>query len=160
MAGGIAARGSRRRRARRGPVSEINVTPLVDVVMVLLIIFMVAAPMLVTGVPLQLPDTSADALPLPDEEPLTVQIDGQGVVYVQNVAVPPGDLAARLAAIAQERREDQVFLRADARLDYGQVMRVMGALKDGGFRSVALVTDAEGGASPDADAEAGEAPAQ
>lgn len=148
MGAGLAGAGRRGRRRARKPMSDINVTPLVDVVMVLLIIFMVAAPMLVAGVPLQLPETSADALPLPEEEPLTVQIDGDGVVYVQNAAVPPGALAERLAAIAQERREDQVFLRADAGLDYGQVMVVMGALKSGGFRSVALVTEpgAGGGA--------------
>lgn len=143
---GIARRRLMQRRARRGgrgsgPVSDINVTPLVDVALVLLIIFMVAAPLLTTGVPLQLPETSADALPTPEEAPLTVQIDAQGVVYIQDEPIPPGNLTARLTAIAQERGEDQVYLRADASLDYGRVMSVMGALKEGGFRSVALVTD-------------------
>ena len=146
MAMGVARRRAVTRRARRGgrgagPVSEINVTPLVDVALVLLIIFMVAAPLLTTGVPLQLPETSADALPTPEEAPLTVQIDAEGVVYIQDAPVPPGSLTARLTAIAEERSQDQVYLRADAALDYGRVMSVMGAVKSGGFRSVALVTD-------------------
>jgi biopolymer transport protein TolR len=135
------ARG-RGRRGKHRPMAEINVTPFVDVMLVLLIIFMVAAPLLTTGVPLQLPETTAEALPTPQEEPLTVQIGAEGKVYVMNTEVPPGDLLARLRAVAAERRDDQVYLRADQGLSYGTIMEVMGALNAGGFRSIALVTDA------------------
>ena len=132
-------RGSRRSRSQ--PMGEINVTPMVDVMLVLLIIFMVAAPMLTTGVPLELPQTAADPLPHQQEEPLTVQLAPDGKVYVMNAEVPPENLLERLAAIAAERRDDQVFLRADQSLSYGAIMQVMGALNAGGFSSIALVTD-------------------
>jgi biopolymer transport protein TolR len=142
MGAGVQARMSRSRgRRRHRPMSEINVTPFVDVMLVLLIIFMVAAPLLTAGVPLQLPETEAEPLPQPQEEPLTIQLAADGRVYVMDTEVPPGDLSARLSAIAAERRDDQVFLRADAGLSYGRVMEVMGALNAGGFNSIALVTD-------------------
>ena len=132
-------RGSRRGRHR--PMGEINITPMVDVMLVLLIIFMVAAPMLTTGVPLELPQTAADPLPHQQEEPLTVQLAPDGRVYLMNAEIPGDELVARLTAIAQERRDDQVYLRADQSLSYGAIMEVMGALNAGGFSSIALVTD-------------------
>jgi biopolymer transport protein TolR len=142
MGAGVQAKiASGRGRRKHRPMAEINVTPFVDVMLVLLIIFMVAAPLLTTGVPLQLPETTAEALPTPEEEPLTVQIDGEGQVYVMNARVPPQDLLTRLRAIAAERRDDQIYLRADSSLSYGAIMEVMGALNQGGFRSIALVTD-------------------
>lgn len=145
MAGGLPARrpapARRRTRGGRRVMSEINVTPMVDVALVLLIVFMVAAPLLATGVPLELPETEARPLPQEEREPFVVQIDAAGAVFVEDVPVPPENLAATLAAVAAERREDRVYLRADRALDYGRVMAVMAALQTGGFRSIALVTD-------------------
>jgi biopolymer transport protein TolR len=122
-------------------MSEINVTPMVDVMLVLLIIFMVAAPLLSVGVPLELPETDANPLPQTEEEPLTVQMTVDGRIFVQNVVVPPENLIATLRAVAAERRDDRIYLRADKGIPYGQVMQVMGALNGGGFRSIGLVTD-------------------
>jgi len=132
---------SRRGRVRSAPMSEINVTPFVDVMLVLLIIFMVAAPLLTVGVPLDLPKTQAQSLPSENEPPLTVNLDAEGRVYIQKTEVPPEELIARLTAIQAERTSDKIYLRADRSLDYGDVMQVMGALSAGGFARVALVTD-------------------
>ncbi|MGR3382771.1 protein TolR [Thalassococcus profundi] len=137
----------RRRRGRRGgaqPMSEINVTPFVDVMLVLLIIFMVAAPLLTVGVPVELPKTAASALPSETEEPLTVTLTADGVVMIQNTEVDRGDLVNRLRAIAVERSDDRVFLRADGAASYAEVAEVMGALNAGGFSSIGLVTDIGG----------------
>ena len=137
--------GTRRRRARAGArMSEINVTPFVDVMLVLLIIFMVAAPMLTVGVPIELPRTAAAALPSEQEEPLTVTLTAEGQVMVQTAEVAPDDLIPRLRAIAAERRDDKVFLRADGSIPYERVVQVMGALNAGGFRNIGLVTDSGG----------------
>jgi len=138
--------GSRRRRERGGarPMSEINVTPFVDVMLVLLIIFMVTAPMLTVGVPVELPKTAAQALPTEQEEPLTVTITAAGAVAIQTTEVPEGELVARLRAIAAERAGDKVFLRADGAIPYERVMQVMGALNAGGFSNIGLVTDIGG----------------
>lgn len=133
--------GGRGRRAKHRPMAEINVTPFVDVMLVLLIIFMVAAPLLTTGVPLELPQATADPLPHQQEEPLTVQLSADGKAYVMDVEVPSDEIAARLTAIASERKGDQVFLRADQGLAYGRIVEVMAALSTGGFRSISLVTD-------------------
>jgi biopolymer transport protein TolR len=138
--------GQSRARARRRlnvqrPMSEINVTPMVDVMLVLLIIFMVAAPLLTVGVPLELPKTRAQALPTEQEEPLTINVDAEGRVYIQKTEVDPEDLVPKLTAIQAERRSDKVYLRADRSLDYGVVMRIMGELSAGGFRNIGLVTD-------------------
>ncbi len=134
--------GGRRGRGGRKPVmAEINVTPMVDVMLVLLIIFMVAAPLLTVGVPLELPKTRAEALPTEQEEPLTINMDAEGRVYIQKTEVDPAELVAKLTAIQAERRSDKVFLRADRSLDYGVVMQIMGALSAGGFRNIGLVTD-------------------
>ncbi|WP_293573344.1 protein TolR [Phaeobacter sp.] len=141
-----AANGRRRgrRRSRARPMSEINVTPFVDVMLVLLIIFMVAAPLLTVGVPVELPKTAAGALPGEEEEPLTVTMTATGEIQIQTTVVHPEELVVRLRAIAAERRSDQVFLRADGAIAYEAVMQVMGALNAGGFSSVGLVTDQGG----------------
>ncbi len=133
--------GARRRRSVQHAMSEINVTPMVDVMLVLLIIFMVAAPLLTVGVPLELPKTRAQALPTEQEEPLTINVDAEGRVYIQKTEIDPEDLVPKLAAIQAERRSDKVFLRADRSLDYGMVMQIMGALSAGGFRNIGLVTE-------------------
>ncbi|WP_412509474.1 protein TolR [Roseovarius sp. SYSU LYC5161] len=149
MGGGViqGTEGGGRRRRGRGrtrPMAEINVTPFVDVMLVLLIIFMVAAPLMVVGVPVQLPETAANALPGEDEEPLTVTVTAEGAVTIQATEVPRAELVARLRAIAAERDSARVYLRADGRVPYSEVMQVMGALNRGGFGDIGLVTDTGG----------------
>ena len=129
-----------RRRARKRPLSEINVTPLVDVMLVLLIIFMVTAPMLTAGVPVDLPDSRANALPQEQQE-VTVSITGDGTIYLDDSALAPGELPDRLATAGCAAGEGrQVTLRADRTLDYGRVMSVMGELNRAGCNQIALVT--------------------
>jgi biopolymer transport protein TolR len=125
-------------------MSEINVTPFVDVMMVLLIIFMVAAPLSVVGVPVDLPRTAATALAGDEEEPLTVTITAQGIVMIQETEVPPADLVTRLRGIAAERTSKKIFLRADGANAWNRVAEVMGALNAGGFSDIGLVTDIGG----------------
>jgi biopolymer transport protein TolR len=125
-------------------MAEINVTPFVDVMLVLLIIFMVAAPLLVVGVPVELPKTAANALPGEQEEPLTVTVSADGRVAIQTTDVPREELVARLRAIATEREGARVFLRADGAVPYAEVMQVMGALNRGGFGNIGLVTETGG----------------
>jgi len=138
--------GKRRRRGggRTRPMSEINVTPFVDVMLVLLIIFMVAAPLLTVGVPVELPKTAAGALPADQEEPLTVTVTADGNVQIQTTDVARDDLVLRLRGIAAERDSDRVFLRADGAVPYSAVMEIMGALNAGGFSNIGLVTDIGG----------------
>lgn len=136
--------GRGRRRGRSQPMAEINVTPFVDVMLVLLIIFMVAAPLLTVGVPVELPKTAAGALPAEQEEPLTVTVTAEGAVQIQTTDVARDQLVARLRAIAAERASDRVFLRADGKVPYADVMEVMGALNAGGFSNIGLVTDIGG----------------
>ena len=138
------SRGHRRRGRRHAMMSEINVTPFVDVMLVLLIIFMVAAPLLTVGVPVDLPKTAANALPGDQEEPLTVTIAADGTVQIQTTTVARDELVGKLRAIAAERASDRVFLRADGSIPYESVMQVMGALNAGGFSNVGLVTDVGG----------------
>ena len=136
-----------KRRHRRSPVmSEINVTPMVDVMLVLLIIFMVSAPLLTVGVPLDLPQTQAKSLEQ-DREPLTVSVNLQGQVFLQNSEIPIDELVAKLKAITEARGgfDERIFVRGDRKVDYGTVMRVMGRLSQAGFRRVALVTEIEQG---------------
>jgi biopolymer transport protein TolR len=140
--GGKRRRGSHRRRSQ--PMAEINVTPFVDVMLVLLIIFMVAAPLLTVGVPVELPKTAAQALPSETEEPLTVTLSAEGTVLIQNTEIEREDLVQRLRAIAAERSDDRVYLRADGSVPYEQVAQIMGALNAGGFSSIGLVTDVGG----------------
>ena len=135
--------GRRKGRRRRGaPMSEINVTPFVDVMLVLLIIFMVAAPLLTVGVPLELPETEANPLPQEQEAPLTINIASDGTIFLQKTPIGYEELSLRLPGIRQERDDDQVYLRADGGIAYGRVAEVMGALNAAGFKSIALVTDA------------------
>ena len=135
---------SRRHGRRRAPMSEINVTPLVDVMLVLLIIFMVTAPLLVAGVPVNLPDSRANALDQ-GEEPVAVSIDDSGQIFVAEEPVDQAALPARLAELAARPEPPQIYLRADGDLGYRQVMRVMGELNRAGLNRVALVTVQEGG---------------
>ena len=125
-------------------MSEINVTPFVDVMLVLLIIFMVAAPLLTVGVPVELPETAASALSVDDEEPLTVSVTGEGGLAIQTTDVTDDDLIPRLTAIASERSSNRIFLRADGAASYARVAQVMGALNAAGFNDIGLVTDPDG----------------
>lgn len=140
--------GSGRRERRRGrrsmPMSEINVTPFVDVMLVLLIIFMVAAPLLTVGVPVQLPETAANALPTDDEEPLTITLDAQGEIMIQSTVVARLELIPRLQGIAVERDGDRIYLRADGANAWDDVAQIMGALNAAGFNNIGLVTDIGG----------------
>jgi biopolymer transport protein TolR len=136
-----------KRRHRRRPVmSEINVTPMVDVMLVLLIIFMVSAPLLTVGVPIDLPQTQAKALDQ-NREPLTVSVNLKGQVFLQNSEIKVEELVPKLQAITQARggADERIYVRGDRKVDYGTVMRVMGRLSAAGFRRVALVTEVEQG---------------
>jgi biopolymer transport protein TolR len=129
-------------------MAEINVTPMVDVMLVLLIIFMVSAPLLTVGVPLDLPQTKAKALDM-DKEPLTVSVK-EGQVYLQNTEIPVEELVAKLKAITEARgsgADERIFVRGDQKIAYGTVMKVMGQIQAAGFSKVALVTDVEQGAA-------------
>ena len=141
-----AAAPGKRRHRRRSIMSEINVTPFVDVMLVLLIIFMVSAPLLTVGVPIDLPQTQAKALDQ-DREPLTVSVNGKGQVFLQNSEIKVEDLVAKLEAITQARggTDERIYVRGDRKVDYGTVMRVMGRLSAAGFHRVALVTEVEQG---------------
>jgi len=136
--------GRRRRRGGAARMSEINVTPFVDVMLVLLIIFMVAAPMLTVGVPVELPRTSAGALPAEQEEPLSITLTANGTVLIMSSEIDPSDLIPQLRAVAAERRDNKVFLRADGSIPYERVVQVMGALNSGGFNNIGLVTEQGG----------------
>ena len=134
----------RRRRRRSRPVAEINVTPFVDVMLVLLIVFMVAAPLLTVGVDVDLPKTAAGALPSESEEPLTVTLTAEGAIVIQTTETPETEFLTRLRGIAQERAADKVFLRADGAIAYARVMQIMGAMNAAGFGNIGLVTDLGG----------------
>ena len=136
--------GGRRRRSRSRPVAEINVTPFVDVMLVLLIVFMVAAPLLTVGVDVDLPKTAAGALPSESEEPLTVTLTAEGAIVIQTTETPETEFLTRLRGIAQERADDKVFLRADGAIAYARVMQIMGAMNAAGFGNIGLVTDLGG----------------
>ena len=146
--GGTAATGAvgRRRHRRKAVMSEINVTPMVDVMLVLLIIFMVSAPLLTVGVPIDLPQTRAKSLDQ-DREPLTLSVSLQGQVFLQNSEIPIDDLVSKLKAVTDARGgfDERIYVRGDRKVDYGTVMRVMGRLSSAGFHRVALVTEVEQG---------------
>ena len=127
-------------------MAEINVTPMVDVMLVLLIIFMVSAPLLTVGVPLDLPQTQAKSLDQ-DKEPLTVSVNVKGEVYLQNSEIKIDELVPKLQAITQARggSDERIYVRGDKNVNYGTVMRVMGRLSAAGYRRVALVTEVEQG---------------
>ncbi|MGD0864062.1 MAG: protein TolR [Rhizomicrobium sp.] len=139
MAAGI-RRIERGRRRRSRPMSEINVTPFVDVMLVLLIVFMVTAPLLTVGVPVDLPKTHAQALGQ-DREPLSVTIRKGGRIFVQNTPVGDDDLVPRLTAIAANGYDQRIFVRGDKSVDYGRVMEVMAMISAAGFTHIGLVTD-------------------
>ncbi|MFT0859124.1 protein TolR [Ancylobacter sp. G4_0304] len=147
MAGGSGGGWTSRRSRRRGGgavMSEINVTPMVDVMLVLLIIFMVAAPMLTVGVPLDLPQTQAQAVSQ-DHEPLVISINNQGQVFLQDTEIDVNELVPKLQAIAKAGYDERIFVRGDKSVDYGAVMKVMGRLSGAGFKRVALVSEVEQG---------------
>jgi biopolymer transport protein TolR len=138
----------RRKHHRRKVMSEINVTPMVDVMLVLLIIFMVSAPLLTVGVPIDLPQSQAKSLDQ-DKEPLTLSVNDKGQVFLQNGEITMDDLVVKLTAVAQARggTEARVYVRGDTKVDYGTMMKVMGRLSSAGFHKVALVTESEQGGS-------------
>ena len=136
-----------KRRHRRNPVmAEINVTPMVDVMLVLLIIFMVSAPLLTVGVPLDLPQTQAKSLDQ-DKNPLTLSVNLKGQVFLNDTEIPLDEIVPKLKAITEARAglDERIFVRGDKKVDYGTVMKVMGRLSAAGFRRVALVTEVEQG---------------
>jgi biopolymer transport protein TolR len=151
MGGGGAHAGTfGKRRHRRNPVmSEINVTPMVDVMLVLLIIFMISAPLLTVGVPIDLPQTQASSLDQADKEPLAISVNTKGQVFLQDTEIPLDELVPKLKAISEARAgrgaDDRIYVRGDKAVDYGTVMKVMGRLSGAGFRKVALVTEVEQG---------------
>ena len=139
--------GGRGRHGRRKAVmAEINVTPMVDVMLVLLIIFMVSAPLLTVGVPLDLPQTQAKSLDQ-QKDPLTLSVNLKGQVFLNETEIPIDDLVPKLKAITDARggADERIFVRGDKKVDYGTVMKVMGRLSAAGFRRVALVTEVDQG---------------
>jgi len=137
---------AKRRSRRRGggggyrPMADINVTPMVDVMLVLLVIFMITAPLLTAGIPVNLPQTKADALSEPTE-PLVVTVNGEGKIYLQETEVPLESLVARLQAITQNKPDTKIYVRGDKAINYGRVMEVMGLVKSAGFAQVALIVE-------------------
>jgi biopolymer transport protein TolR len=147
ISGTSAVESGRRHRRRRVVMSEINVTPMVDVMLVLLIIFMISAPLLTVGVPIDLPQSQAKSLDQ-DREPLTISLNQGGKVFLQNTEIGVEELVAKLKAISEARGsgfEERIYVRGDRKVDYGTVMRVMGRISGAGFHRVALVTEVEQG---------------
>jgi biopolymer transport protein TolR len=144
--GGGSGGGGRRHARRANVMAEINVTPMVDVMLVLLIIFMVSAPLLTVGVPLDLPQTAAKSLDQ-DKEPLTLSVQLSGKIFLNNTEIKVEELVPKLKAITEARggMDERIFVRGDTKVDYGTVMRVMGRLSAAGFKRVALVTEVEQG---------------
>jgi len=133
---------SRRRRGRSRPMSEINVTPMVDVMLVLLIIFMVAAPLLTVGVPIELPETSAKPLQ-GDKEPLTVSVSEKGEIFLQDTKIQMDEVVPKLLAIAKGGYKERIYVRGDKDVNYGIVMKVMSTISAAGFSRIGLVTEPE-----------------
>ena len=141
ISGTSTAETGRRQRRRRGVMSEINVTPMVDVMLVLLIIFMVSAPLLTVGVPIDLPQSQAKSLDQ-DKEPLTISVNGEGKIFLQNTEIGVEDLVAKLKAISDAQGggfDQRIYVRGDRNVDYGTMMKVMGRISGAGFHRVALV---------------------
>ena len=136
--GSSGGRQHKHRRNRRGPISEINVTPFVDVMLVLLIVFMVTAPLLASGVPVDLPQANAKPLAL-EKEPVTITIDGQGKIFVKDEEVQMDGLIDRLTAAVANDLEQRVYVRGDKTASYGAIMQVMGAINGAGFTHIGLV---------------------
>ncbi len=141
MASGMSgSRGSKRRRSKRhSPMSEINVTPFVDVMLVLLIIFMVAAPLLTVGVPIDLPETQAKALNS-ETQPITISVNADGQVYIQETEIPIDEVVPKLTAISKNGYEERIYVRGDRDADYGTVMQIMARISSAGFKKIGLVT--------------------
>jgi biopolymer transport protein TolR len=139
-------RGRRRRRTRRAALSEINVTPLVDVMLVLLIVFMISAPLLTAGVPLQLPKTDAAAVNDP-QTPLTVSVQKNGAIFVQETPITLEDLGERMSAMAKDGLDKPIYVRADGAAPYAAVAQVMARLSTSGFSKIDLITDTGGAAA-------------
>ena len=127
-------------RSKKEPMSEINVTPFVDVMLVLLIIFMVTAPLLTVGVQVDLPESSADSLP-DDQEPLTLSINSKGEIYIQEHQVTYQKMIPKLLAIAKNRTDTRIYVRGDKTINYGRVLEIMGLLSGSGFTKVALISE-------------------
>ncbi len=140
------SKGGHGRGYRKQQFSEINVTPMVDVMLVLLVIFMVTAPMMTTAVTVDLPETSSSPVQ-GDDEPLEVSVKKDGTVYIQKTEVKIEDVAAKLEAIAGQKKETRIFVRGDKSVDYGMMMEVVGAINGAGFLKVGLVTDSAAVAS-------------
>jgi biopolymer transport protein TolR len=140
MAAGIQQAGRRRGRMRRHAMSEINVTPFVDVMLVLLVVFMVTAPLLTVGVPVDLPKTRAPALGQ-DKEPLSITISKNGDIFLQKLKVPQDELVPKLKAISHNGYDQRIFVRGDQTVNYGKVAEVMGLIQAAGFTHIGLVTN-------------------
>ena len=138
--GGRGGRGHRRRGRHHALMSEINVTPMVDVMLVLLIIFMVAAPLMTVGVPIELPQTQAKQLNT-EQKPITVSVTNEGAIFLGDNSVTLEDLAAQVAAVAVNGTEDRIYVRGDLAANYGSVMQVMGALSGAGYAKIGLITE-------------------
>jgi biopolymer transport protein TolR len=138
-------RGRRRRSRSHTMMSEINVTPMVDVMLVLLIIFMVAAPLLTVGVPIELPESQGQQLESTSSDPLTISVARDGGVYIGETKVELDELSDKLRAITKNRLDEQIYVRGDKGINYGRVMLVMGRINAGGFKKVSLITEVEGG---------------
>ena len=127
-------------RSSKNPISEINVTPFVDVMLVLLIIFMVTAPFLTVGVQVDLPESSADSLP-DEQEPLTLSINSKGEIFIQESQVELDKIIAKILAIAKNRTDTRIYVRGDKTINYGLVLEIMGMLSGSGFTKVALISE-------------------
>jgi biopolymer transport protein TolR len=138
-AGGRGGRGHRRRGRHHGLISEINVTPFVDVMLVLLIIFMVAAPLLTVGVPIDLPETRANAMN-PETQPITISVNENGQIFLQETEIPLDEVVAKLSAIATTGYEERIYVRGDKTTNYGIVMQVMARIQAAGYTKIGLVT--------------------
>ncbi|HEY6630873.1 MAG TPA: protein TolR [Rhizobiaceae bacterium] len=138
-AGGRGGRGHRRRGRHHSLISEINVTPFVDVMLVLLIIFMVAAPLLTVGVPIDLPETRANAMN-PETQPITISVNEAGQIYLQETEIPLDEVVAKLSAIATTGYEERIYVRGDKTTNYGIVMQVMARIQAAGYTKIGLVT--------------------
>ena len=136
---GRGGRGHRRRGRHHGLMSEINVTPFVDVMLVLLIIFMVAAPLLTVGVPIDLPETRANAMN-PETQPITISVNENGQIYLQETEIPLDEVVAKLNAIATTGYEERIYVRGDKTTNYGTVMQVMARIQAAGYTRIGLVT--------------------
>lgn len=146
MGASLTTKGKSRGRRTGGqyrPMAEINVTPFVDVMLVLLIVFMVAAPLLTAGVPVDLPDSQAEAITQDDNKPIEITVDKEGAVYIGETKVERGNFIALLTAMAQNKGDQRIYIRGDQGLQYGAIMRVIGQVNAAGFRKVALISEPE-----------------